>query len=159
MHAGKMSDGYRTVSEMMPKPMRRQRYEGRTLPPLGEVPLDSLRIDRLRQALRTNAISFPSQVPIFDREDRPDLQRKIAQLFFVLGWSCGQIAVRYGVVRSRVGQILKKWTRCALEMGYIQLIPPADAPVLLSATARDRASEPASHPVFWVSPRSLERTL
>jgi len=97
-----------------------------------------------------NSISFPSQVPVFHRDDRPDLQRKFAQLYFVLGWSCGRIAVRYGIVRQRVGQILNAWTRRAVEMGYIQIIPPPEVLTLLAAMLRGRRPEP-SYPVSLLS--------
>ncbi len=139
------------------KPARRPHYERQPLPSLDEVQLRSLRIDQLREALRINSVSFPSQVPVFDRRDRPDLQRKFAQLYFVLGWSCGRIAIRYGLVRQRVGQILNAWTRCAVDMGYIQIIPPPESLVHLAAIARNCVPEPS--PSLSLLPLSLERTL
>jgi hypothetical protein len=132
-----------------------QRYERRPLPSLAEVPLKSLRIDQLREALRMNSVSFPSQVPVFNRDDRPDLQRKFAQLYFVLGWSCGRIAVRYGIVRQRVGQILNAWTRRAVEMEYIQIIPPPEVLTLLAAMLRGRRPEPAAHPIALLALPSI----
>ena len=75
-------------------------------------------------AVRANLVSFPSQVPTFERHDRPDLQWRVVQLYFVFGWSHETIAVRFGLVRQRVAQILKTWQRRAIEMGYIQIIPP-----------------------------------
>jgi hypothetical protein len=91
-----------------------------------EPKIECLRLDRLRQGIRSNRISFPAQVPIFEKHDRPDLQRKIVQLYFVLGWSCSSIALRYGLIRQRVQQILTTWKRRAAEMGYVQHIPPAE---------------------------------
>jgi len=88
--------------------------------------IECIRLDRLRQAIRSNQVSFPAQVPIFEKHDRPDLQRKIVQLYFVLGWSCSGIARRYGLIRQRVQQILNTWKRRAVEMGYVQRIPPAE---------------------------------
>lgn len=41
--------------------------------------LCGLRIDKLRIALRENRVSFPAQVPLFAKHDRPDLQRKLVQ--------------------------------------------------------------------------------
>ncbi len=116
------------------KPSRRSRYVRRPLPALGELPLQSLRIDQIREALRINAVSFPSQVPAFERDYRPDLQLKLAQLYFVFGWSCGRIAARYGIVRQRASQIISTWTRRAVDGGYIQFIPPAEnIPVMIPA--------------------------
>ena len=96
--------------------------------PRAETPGSALAIGRLslndlREAIRSNRVSFPAQVPIFPKHDRPDLQRKMVQLYFVLGWSCGAIASRYGMIRQRVQQILNTWKRRAVEMGYIQHIP------------------------------------
>jgi len=43
-------------------------------------------------------------------------------LYFVMGWNCEPIAHRYGLIRQRIGQILKVWKRRAIEMGYIQYL-------------------------------------
>jgi hypothetical protein len=88
--------------------------------------LQQLTLEQMRAAIRSNQVSFPSQVPTFARHDRPDLQRKLVQLYFVLGWSCGTIGARYGLIRQRVQQILNTWKRRAVEMGYIQTIPGAE---------------------------------
>jgi hypothetical protein len=141
------------------RPARTQRYTRRPLPHLTEVHLESLRVDQLREALRMNSVSFPSQVPVFKREDRPDLQHKFAQLYFVLGWSCGKIAGRYGVVRQRVGQILTAWTRRAVEEGYIQVIPPAQSLTLLETSPSSRTPEAmVPHPAAMFPPPVLEHT-
>jgi hypothetical protein len=78
----------------------------------------------LRQALRENLISFPSQVPIFERQSRPDLQKKIVVLYFVRGWTMDDIAKRYSLGRQRMGQILTEWRIRAAKEGYIQAIEP-----------------------------------
>jgi hypothetical protein len=96
------------------------------LPPLEEISLYELRLDQLRKLIRANGVSFPSPVPTFAWHDRPDLQWKLVQLYFVRGWSCERIAPRYGLIRQRVCQILKTWKRRAVEMGYIEYIPPAE---------------------------------
>jgi len=67
-------------------------------------------------------------VPTFERHDRPDLQWRIVQLYFMLGWGYETIAVRYGLAHQRVAQILKTWKRRAIETGYIQHIPPFTSP-------------------------------
>jgi hypothetical protein len=92
--------------------------------------LEDADIGDLRDALRENRISFPSQVPTFSKHDRPDLQRKLAQLYFVLGWNCSAIGTRYGLLPGRVRQVLTTWKRRAVETGYIQHIPQATSAIL-----------------------------
>jgi transposase len=89
-------------------------------PNLSEMP-----IDELRDAIRKNQVTFPAQVPTFPKHDRSDVQRQLVQLYFVLGWSGPKIGVRYGLRRLRVQQILNAWKRRAVELGYIQCVPPA----------------------------------
>lgn len=81
-----------------------------------------MRLDQLRTAIRNNEVSFPSQVPVFMKHTRPDLQRKLAQLYFVLGWSGPDIRSRYNLNRQRFHQVLTTWTKRAIEVGYIQAI-------------------------------------
>ena len=38
--------------------------------------IDALSLDALRKAVRENRVSFPAQVPVFEKHDRADLQRK-----------------------------------------------------------------------------------
>jgi hypothetical protein len=78
----------------------------------------------LRQALLENLISFPSQVPVFEKQSRPDLQQKLVVLYFVRGWTMDDIAQRYGLARQRMGQILTAWRVRAVQQGYIQAIQP-----------------------------------
>jgi hypothetical protein len=89
--------------------------------------LDLMRLDQLRHAIRANQISFPSPVPTFSKHDRPDLQWRIAQLYFVLGRDCESIGTRYGITHKRVRQILNTWKRRAVATGYVQRIPPGEA--------------------------------
>jgi hypothetical protein len=115
--------------------------ERQQLPPLDQIKLDSLRIDQLRLAVQANLVSFASPVPTFERHDRPDLQWKLVQLYFVMGWSCDAIGERYGLIHQRVRQILKTWKQRAVEMGFIQYIPPAE--YLIPAPAIKRTPVPA----------------
>jgi hypothetical protein len=87
--------------------------------------IERLTLNELRRRVRQNRVSFPSQVPTFEKHDRPDVQRKAVQLYFLFGWSCSRIAQRLGLLRQRVQQILSTWKRRAIQMGYIQEIPPA----------------------------------
>jgi hypothetical protein len=84
-----------------------------------------LKINQLRRAIRSNRISFPAQVPAFPKHDRADLQPKLVLLYFLFGWSCSRIGDRYGLTRQRVQQILTTWASRAIQMGYVQAIPPA----------------------------------
>jgi hypothetical protein len=78
----------------------------------------------LRNAIRANWVSFPAQVPTFASCGRQDLQRKAAQLYFVLGWRVTAIAGRYNLSRQQVRGILDAWKLRAARAGYIQHIPP-----------------------------------
>jgi len=77
----------------------------------------------IRQAIRDQAMSFPSQVPVFRHLHRPDIQWKIVLLYFVRGWPSAKIAERYGMTRARVVQLLRQWTARAISRGYIGAIP------------------------------------
>jgi hypothetical protein len=48
----------------------------------------------LRQAVQANLVSFPSQVPVFAKQSRSDLQHKIVVLYFVLGWTIDDIETK-----------------------------------------------------------------
>jgi hypothetical protein len=122
------------------------------LPLLDQSSLNSLRLDQLRVAVRANLVSFPSPVPTFERHDRPDLQWRIVQLYFVLGWGYETIALRYGLVHQRVSQILKTWKRRAIETGYIQHIPPFEP---LPALAASAAVQIPQLPAFIVIPAQV----
>jgi hypothetical protein len=117
------------------------RRRRRSVPALNDLKLDSLRIDSLREAIRANSVSFPSQVPTFERHDRADVQAKLVQLYFVCGWNCESIAGRYGLIQQRVRQILTTWKRRAVETGYIQYIPPDE--LLILPTRAMSAAPPA----------------
>jgi hypothetical protein len=94
-------------------------------PPLSESNLARLQLDQLREAIRSNFLSFPSPVPVFEWDPHPDLQWKFVQLYFILGWECRRIAVKYGASPNKVRRILKAWGRRAMATGYIQYIPPS----------------------------------
>ena len=126
-------------------------------PDTTEAKLCEMRIDSLRKAIRNNEVSFPSQVPTFPRHDRPDLQQKLVQLYFIFGWNGPQIGARYGLTRLRVYQILSTWTRRAVEAGYLQSIPPVRSLKLLfqHPPVQIVLSSVASHPATPVIQRSV----
>ena len=83
-----------------------------------------MRVDELRAAIWKHQVSFPSQIPTFSKHTRPDLQRKLVQLYFICGWSGPKIRARYDLSAQRFQQILSTWKRRAVELAFIQTIPP-----------------------------------
>jgi hypothetical protein len=77
----------------------------------------------IQSAVQRNLVSFPSQAPVFPRQSRPEIQWKMAVLYFLRRWSLSDIARRYGLSRERAGQIVKAWRVLSVEQGYIQEIP------------------------------------
>ena len=88
--------------------------------------IQEIEIGILREAIRANWVSFPSQVPTFPNCGLPDLQPKLIQLYFVFGWKCANIAARYGLAQEQVRHILNAWRCRAGSAGYIQHILPAE---------------------------------
>jgi hypothetical protein len=78
----------------------------------------------LQIAVRRNLVCFPSQVPVFGKKPRRDVQWRLAVLYFIRGWSTREIAERYGLTRERCGQIITDWRIRAVNMGYIQDVTP-----------------------------------
>ena len=91
------------------------------------VSIARMSLRNLRKAIQTNQVSFPSQVPVFACQSRPDIQWRLVELYFVRGWSCVQIGERYQVTMERVRQIISNWVQRAITLGYIQEVPPAVA--------------------------------
>jgi hypothetical protein len=89
-----------------------------------ESPILEERLPRLRLAIRTCRVSFPSQIPIFSQQNRAEAQWRIAALYFVQGWSFEQLGYRYGVSPGRIRQAIRKWVQRAAALGYLQRIPP-----------------------------------
>jgi hypothetical protein len=78
----------------------------------------------LRQAIKSNAVSFPSQTPCFAGNHGGGLHWRIAQLYFVRGWSVGRICLRHGLSRQMVRNILNQWRLRAVAAGFVQEIQP-----------------------------------
>jgi hypothetical protein len=85
------------------------------------------RIDIVRSAIQANRVSFPVPVPVFARQFRPDIQWRLAGLYFIHGWTCHQLAQRYRVTPHRIRQSLNAWVAHATAQGYLQRIPPENA--------------------------------
>jgi hypothetical protein len=78
----------------------------------------------LREAIRTNTVSFPSQTPCFASNAAANLHWRIAQLYFVSGWSVGRICLRHGLSKQMVRNILSQWRLRAVAAGFVQDIQP-----------------------------------
>lgn len=89
----------------------------------------------LRVAICGNRVSFPSQVPVFEKQTRPDIHWRLVQLYFIRGWSFRDLGKRYGISPQRVIQIVSMWRMRAVATGYIQEIPEEDP--LLAFRGRD----------------------
>jgi hypothetical protein len=81
---------------------------------------------RLRRSIQTNEVSFPSQVPIFQRQSRVDVQWRLVELYFIHNWSCAGLGKRYEITEERVQQIIKHWVKRAKLLGYLQELPPVE---------------------------------
>ena len=82
--------------------------------------LEEIDISRLREAIRANWVSFPSQVPTFSHCGQSELQWRAVQLYFVLGWRCAAIAARYRMGQDQVRHMLNAWKLRAVRAGFIQ---------------------------------------
>jgi hypothetical protein len=78
----------------------------------------------LRRALRGNAVSFPSQIPILLKQPAADMQWRAVSLFFLHGWSAPSIASRFQVPKHRIRKGLNEWSGRAMVLGYVQVIDP-----------------------------------
>jgi hypothetical protein len=113
-------------------------------------------VRNVRRAICANWISFPSQVPTFAGCGPPDLQHKLIQLYFVMGWSCAKIAARYGLLEGRVRGVLDVWKWRAANAGYLQHIPSAEVITTPSQITTKRVVQkgklwqplPAQHSLF-----------
>jgi hypothetical protein len=89
------------------------------------IPDRNEKLNDLRAAIQANQVTFPVPVPIFASEYRADVQWRVAELYFVHGWSPVRLAARYRISSSRVRQSLRSWARRARTVGYLQPILPS----------------------------------
>jgi hypothetical protein len=116
---------YRAQMARAPNFNHRPPRRNLTPPAASESDLARLRLDQLREAIRSNCLSFPSNVPAFEKHESPHLQWRFALLYFVRGWECRRIAVKYGILPRHVRRILRIWSVRAMAAGYMQPIPPS----------------------------------
>jgi hypothetical protein len=109
-----------------PPPMVQRIRASRPDSSVREQNIDEIDISNLSKAIHYNWVSFPSQIPTFPGCGWPNLQHKLVQLYFVIGWSCASIAARYGLARHQVLRVLNAWKWRAANAGYIQHIPVAE---------------------------------
>jgi hypothetical protein len=83
-----------------------------------------LNIDHLRAAIQANQVTFPVPVPVFVCQHKAEVQWRLAELYFVHGWSPERLGARYRVSGSRVRQSLRNWVHRARTLGYMQPVPP-----------------------------------
>ncbi len=89
----------------------------------------------LRSAIQLNLVSFPSQVPPLMRRQSGDIPERVAQLYFLRGWSIRSIGQRYRLSKAMVQKLLSEWRMRAVAAGYIQDIHPDDIETLSRAHA------------------------
>src|ERR1035438_202068 len=95
----------------------------------------------LRSAIRNNRVSFPSQAPVFVKQQSGEIQARVAHLYFVSGWSIRNLATRYSMTSAAVRKSLNDWRIRAISSGYIQEIEPSrdDHPIEIGrASCRER---------------------
>jgi hypothetical protein len=76
----------------------------------------------LREAVKNNSVSFPSQTPCFASNADGGLHWRIAQLYYVSGWSLGCICRRHRLSKQMVRNILTQWRVRAIAAGLVQEI-------------------------------------
>lgn len=130
-------------SDLLETSLSITRAPSRRAPPGLEQNIEEVDLEGLRAALRENRISFPSQVPTFRACGHPELQSKLVQLFFVLGWSCAAIAERYGLSPQQVQLLLASWRLRAIRAGYLQRITGGELGLIGRRTSTTRRSAPA----------------
>lgn len=119
-----------SANEVMPPRLRgRARQISR-----GVAEIETADIGALREAVRANLVSFPSQVPAFPGHGKPGIQARLVQLYFVRGWNCADIGKRFNLSSTHVRNILCLWKNRAARAHFVQLIPPAE-PISMDAFA------------------------
>ena len=105
---------------------------------------------RLRAAIQNNEVSFPAQVPTFNCQSRPDIQWRLAELYFIQNWTCPDLGRRYGVTMERARQLVFNWAQRAVVLGYLQEIqaPPERAASPSAVVKEAIATSPAGGPAM-----------
>lgn len=78
----------------------------------------------LRVAIQRNLVSFPPQIPALMKRPGGDMQERMAQLYFALGWTVRSLGERYGLSKAMVQKLLSEWRIRAIAAGFVQEIHP-----------------------------------
>lgn len=78
----------------------------------------------LRKLIRRNLVTFPAQARSYSKRAEGDLAPRLAQLYFIRGWSIRAICAKYGLRKSACQKLLAEWRIRAVGSGYIQEIEP-----------------------------------
>jgi transposase-like protein len=95
----------------------------------------------LRAAIERNLVTFPAQTPEFAKNQSGEVQARIAQLYFVAGWTIRDIGNRYQMNSEMVRKTLNEWRVRAISSGYIQEIQTEIQPTLSSLAEAEDAEE------------------
>ena len=79
------------------------------------------RIRELRDAVRDNRISFPAQAPLFVKQSRAGIQRRVVVLYVIRGWSCadiGSTVPSYLAADRTNGKRLDRTSNARIYRGY-----------------------------------------
>jgi hypothetical protein len=112
----------------------------------GAVSIATMSLRRLRAAIQNNQVSFPSQIPAFERQARSDIQWRLVELYFVQNWTCVALGRRYGVAMEWVRRLISNWVQRAIVLGYLQEIPLA-APLVDADSRADETSTAERMPI------------
>jgi hypothetical protein len=105
--------------------------------------LERLTNHTVRSAIWNQQVSFPSQIPAFEKQTRSDIQWRVVGLYFIRGWSFREIGERYNLTPQRIRQIVDKWRIRAVTLGYIQEIP-LEEPIPASARSMNEEAVAAA---------------
>ena len=89
--------------------------------------IEEVGIRGLQKAIRANRVSFPLRVPAFPGCGPLQVQHKIVDLYFLVGWNSTSIAAQYGLTRRQVCDILGRWKRHAVNAGFVHYTPTIEA--------------------------------
>lgn len=107
-------------------------------------------LNQLRAAIQSNAVSFPSPTPMFPGREAGHLQWRMAHLFFVAGWSMGELGRRYQMPPWRATLLVRDWADRVIALRLVEAIPDEPQwPLKESPVVVELHREPAeSHPGY-----------
>ena len=90
-------------------------------------------LNQLRAAIQANAVSFPSPTPMFVGREAGHIQWRMAHLFFLAGWSLGELGRRYQMPPWRASLLVRDWADRVIALHLVERIPedpewPVDTP-------------------------------